>query len=70
MTKVLILAGDAVEVLEIFYPYLRLKEDNAGNLIISGHIASDSVGINPFLDRLEKEGLEVLRMGGVIPPSV
>jgi len=49
---------------------LKLKEDNAGNLIISGHIASDSVGINPFLDRLEKEGLEVLRIGGVIPPSV
>jgi len=49
---------------------LKLKEENLGNLIISGHIASDSVGINPFLDRLEKEGLEVLRIGGVIPASI
>jgi len=49
---------------------MRLRKDNVGNLIISGHIASDSVGINPFLDRLEKEGLEVLRLGGVIPASL
>ncbi len=49
---------------------MKLRAENKGNLIISGHIASDSVGINPFLDRLEKEGLEVLRLGGVIPPTV
>lgn len=49
---------------------IKLREEKSGNLIISGHIASDSVGINPFLDRLEKEGIEILRLGGVIPPSV
>lgn len=50
---------------------LKLLRENAkGNLIITGHIASDSVGINPFADRLEKEGIEVLRTGGVIPPSI
>ena len=49
---------------------LKLKAENKGNLIISGHIASDSVGINPFVKRLEKEGLEVLKLGGIIPPSV
>jgi len=27
MTRVLILAGDAVEALELFYPYYRLKEE-------------------------------------------
>ncbi len=27
MTKVLIIAGDAVEALELFYPYFRLKEE-------------------------------------------
>jgi len=27
MKKVLIVAGDAVEALEIFYPYYRLKEE-------------------------------------------
>ncbi|MHA1665172.1 MAG: DJ-1/PfpI family protein [Candidatus Njordarchaeales archaeon] len=35
MTKVLILAGDAVEVLEIFYSYLRLKEEG-----IEVHVAA------------------------------
>ena len=49
---------------------IRLRRENMGNLIISGHIASDSVGINPFLDKLEKEGLEVLRIGGVVPASI
>ncbi len=38
------------------------------NLIISGHIASDSVGINLFITELEKRGLEVTRASGVISP--
>lgn len=37
----------------------KLKEYGKGNLIISGHIASDMVGINPYLRELEKRGVEV-----------
>lgn len=48
----------------------KLKQYGKGNLIVTGHIASDSVGINPFVRKLEKEGLEVLKLGGVIPPSI
>lgn len=38
----------------------------AGNLIVTGHMASDSVGINVYLDELERRGLEVIRAGGII----
>ncbi len=45
----------------------KLKADNAGNLIITGHIASDSVGINPFIKELENKGISVTRLG-IVPP--
>jgi putative NIF3 family GTP cyclohydrolase 1 type 2 len=41
----------------------RLKADGVENLIITGHISSDSVGINPFLAELEKKGIAVIRVG-------
>ncbi len=44
---------------------LRLKEVSNANLIISGHISSDAVGINPFIYELEKRGIEVVRMSGM-----
>jgi hypothetical protein len=37
----------------------KLTEYGKGNLIISGHIASDMVGINPYLQELRKRGLTV-----------
>jgi hypothetical protein len=36
-----------------------------GNLIVTGHIASDSVGINPFIRELEKKGVSVTTIGVV-----
>ena len=39
------------------------------NLVISGHMASDSLGINLFLDELEKKGITVLPCSGVIRVS-
>ena len=36
------------------------------NLIVTGHIASDALGINPFLDELESRGLSVTRASGLI----
>lgn len=46
-----------------------VKEQNIGNVIIAGHMASDSVGINEFIKALEKKGLEITRMSGVIEPE-
>lgn len=37
------------------------------SLVVTGHIASDSVGINPYLDRLRREGLDVTAVSGILP---
>ena len=39
------------------------------NVVIAGHIASDSLGMNLYLDELEKKGIEVLPVGGLIRVS-
>jgi len=45
----------------------RLRTDGVGNLIVTGHIASDSVGINPFISALEERGISVVTVGVVHP---
>jgi hypothetical protein len=44
----------------------KLKADGVGNLVVTGHIASDSVGINPLIKELEKRNVSVTRIG-IIP---
>ncbi len=44
----------------------RLRQEVHGNMLILGHIVSDSIGINPFIKELEKRGLAVTRFGGVL----
>ena len=39
------------------------------NVIIAGHIASDSFGLNLFLDELEKKGIKILPCSGFIRVS-
>ncbi|KAB3532830.1 Nif3-like dinuclear metal center hexameric protein [Alkaliphilus serpentinus] len=46
-----------------------VREQNIGNIIVAGHMASDSVGINEFLQELESKGIEVVRMSGIIDPK-
>jgi len=57
-------------VLMMHFPEADLKEAReqklTGNLIITGHMASDSIGINVYLDELERRGLEVIRAGGIL----
>lgn len=58
---------DTVVYIHIAYAdYVRLKRENKGNPIISGHIASDSVGTNPFVKALRDKGLEVTTFKGII----
>jgi putative NIF3 family GTP cyclohydrolase 1 type 2 len=40
-------------------------EANNLNIIIAGHISSDSLGMNLFLDQLEKRGIEVVCSSGL-----
>ena len=46
-----------------------VREQNIGNIIVAGHMASDSIGINLIIKALEARGMEVIRMSGVIAPS-
>lgn len=36
------------------------------NVVIAGHMASDSLGLNLFLDELEKKGIKIVPMSGLI----
>jgi hypothetical protein len=48
----------------------KLKEEfesKGKNLIITGHISSDSLGINPFIAELEDRGMQVTPVSGIIP---
>jgi hypothetical protein len=60
---------DTVFYIHIDAAHLKRLRDEFGdskNLVVTGHIASDSVGINAVIRRLEKAGLAVTAMGGVI----
>ncbi|TDT63370.1 hypothetical protein [Fonticella tunisiensis] len=41
-------------------------DQNIGNVIVAGHMPSDSIGINIFIGELEKRGIEVTSMSGII----
>ncbi|MDP2930401.1 MAG: NGG1p interacting factor NIF3 [bacterium] len=36
------------------------------NVVIAGHISSDSLGVNLFLDELQKQGIEIVSCSGMI----
>ena len=44
----------------------EIREHNKGNIIIAGHMASDSIGMNRILDAWEEAGLEITRIGGLV----
>ncbi len=41
-------------------------EKNHINVIIAGHMSSDSIGMNLFLDEIEKRGVEIIPCSGLI----
>ena len=41
-------------------------EKNHLNVVIAGHMSSDSLGMNLLLDELEKRGVEVISCSGLI----
>lgn len=49
--------------------YKEEAEKNHINVIIAGHMASDSLGMNLFLDELEKRGIEIIPCSGLIRVS-
>ena len=58
---------DTVIYIHIAPPELfRILKQDYGQLLVTGHLASDSIGINPFLDRLEERGVNITAIGGLI----
>lgn len=45
---------------------LEEAQKNHLNVIIAGHISSDSLGMNLFLDQIEKQGVEIVPISGLI----
>jgi putative NIF3 family GTP cyclohydrolase 1 type 2 len=48
---------------------LELAKKFHMNVIVAGHMASDSIGMNLFLDRLEREGIDIIPASGLIRVS-
>jgi len=44
----------------------ELKEQNIGNVIIAGHMSSDSLGMNKIAEKWEEHGVEVTMMSGIV----
>lgn len=46
--------------------HIKLAKENHLNVIIAGHMASDSLGMNLFLDELEKQNITIIPASGLI----
>jgi len=44
----------------------ELKEHNVGNVVIAGHMSSDSIGMNKIADKWREMGAEVTVMSGIV----
>jgi len=43
-----------------------VKEQNIGNVIVAGHMSSDSIGINKLAEEWKKHGVETTMMSGIV----
>lgn len=46
--------------------HIKLAKENHLNIVIAGHMASDSLGMNLFLDELEKNNISIIPSSGLI----
>ena len=53
-------------VMHIGEKHRKEAEKNHVNVIIAGHMASDSIGMNLLLDGLESKGVEIITCSGII----
>jgi len=53
-------------VMHISEKHRKEAEKNHVNVIIAGHMASDSVGMNLLLDGIEQQGVEIIPCAGII----
>jgi len=43
-----------------------IAEQNIGNVIVAGHMASDSLGLNKIVEALQEKGVVVQKMAGIL----
>ncbi|GAB6157302.1 hypothetical protein JCM39194_05020 [Desulfotomaculum varum] len=55
-----------IVVMHISEKHRKEAEKNHVNVIIAGHMASDSLGMNLILDEIAKQGVEILTCSGLI----
>ena len=48
---------------------LRAEAPAGKNLVVTGHMATDSIGINAVIAGLQERGIEVTRTSGIVPPG-
>jgi hypothetical protein len=56
----------AMHIAEDDLQRLRAEAPSNANLVVTGHMATDSIGINAVIDGLEEKGIAVTRTSGVI----
>lgn len=44
----------------------EISKQNIGNIIIAGHMASDSIGLNKIIGKWQEKGIEVTKMAGIV----
>ena len=44
----------------------KVARQNLGNIIVAGHMGSDSIGMNFILGKVEEQGVEVVRTSGLM----
>jgi len=44
----------------------KIKEQNIGNVIVAGHMSSDSIGLNEIAKKWRETGIEVTLMSGIV----
>jgi NIF3 (NGG1p interacting factor 3) len=59
----------AMHIAEDELQRLRGAADQDDTLVITGHMTTDSIGINVLIGALEEHGIEVVRTSGVVAPA-
>jgi putative NIF3 family GTP cyclohydrolase 1 type 2 len=44
----------------------EVREQNIGNIVVAGHMPSDSIGLNEIIRVWEEKGMEVTKMSGIL----
>ena len=65
-TPVILIADGRGTSLTLASVIKGMQEHGKSNLIVAGHMASDSLGFNQILDAWEAKGIEVVRISGIV----